>query len=106
MKLIRIHKAVKKNLDSFDILMKQRLTEVFGLLAAGENIGLPLSRPMPIVDHGCHEIRIKDRSGQYRIFYYTKMKDSILIFHFFKKKTQETPKNEIATAKIRLKEML
>lgn len=39
-------------------------------------------------------------------FYYTKKADAILIFHFFKKKTQETPLQEIETAKSRLKEML
>jgi len=76
------------------------------LLAEGENPGMPISRPMPVVDHGVHELRIKDRSGQYRVFYYTKKADAILIFHFFKKKTQETPSQEIETAKGRLEEML
>ena len=60
---------------------------------------------MPGIAIGVYELRIKDISGQYRVFYYTKMKNDILVFHFFKKKTQTTPKKEIETAKQRLKSM-
>jgi len=42
----------------------------------------------------------------YRVFYYTKLADSVLIFHAFAKKTQKTPPHEIALAQKRLKEML
>lgn len=76
------------------------------MLSKGENLGLPVSRPMPNVAHGVHELRVKDRAGQYRLFYFVKHKDSLLVFHFFKKKTQETPKNELKIAKRRLGEML
>ena len=75
-------------------------------MASGEGLGMPISRPMPVIDHGVLELRVKDRAGQYRVFYYIKKADVILIFHFFKKKTQEAPLQEIETAKGRLKEML
>lgn len=101
-----MHKKVSKELEKLDFTIKRRLAELFGLLAEGENLGMPVSRPMPVVEHGVHELRIKDHSGQYRVFYYTKKADAILIFHFFKKKTQEMPMQEIETAKGRLKEML
>jgi phage-related protein len=65
--------------------MRRRLTELFALLGEGENLGMPVSRPIPTIDHGVHELRVKDQSGQYRVFYYTKRADAILIFHFFKK---------------------
>jgi phage-related protein len=61
---------------------------------------------MASVDVGVEELRIKDRSGAYRVFYYAKLADSVLILHAFTKKTQETPPKEIALAKKRLKEML
>ena len=105
-KVVRMHKKVVKELEKLDFAMKRRLAELFALLAEGEGLGMPLSRPMPVVEHGVHELRVKDRSGQYRAFYYTKKADAILVFHFFKKKTQETPLQEIETAKGRLKEML
>ena len=67
---------------------------------------MPVSRPMPSVAHGVHELRIKDRSGQYRVFYFTKHTDAVLVFHMFKKKTEATPKIEISVGKKRLKEMM
>ena len=61
---------------------------------------------MPSLAVGTHELRIRDRSGIYRVFYYTKLADSVLIFHAFTKKTQKTPQHEIALARTRLKEIL
>jgi phage-related protein len=51
---------------------------------------------MASVGSGGEELRVKDRSGAYRVFYYTKVADSVLIFHAFAKKTQKTPPQEIA----------
>ena len=39
-------------------------------------------------------------------FYYTKLADSVLIFHAFAKKSQKTPPQEIALAQKSLKEMI
>ena len=67
---------------------------------------MPLSRPVASVASGVEELRVRDRSGAYRVFYYAKLADSVLIFHAFTKKTQKTPPAEIALAQKRLKEML
>lgn len=72
----------------------------------GEKLAMPLSRPIPIVGIGVHEIRVKDRSGVYRVFYLTVAEDGVYIFHAFKKTTQATPKREIDLGKKRLQEML
>lgn len=72
----------------------------------GEKLSMPLSRSMGSVAAGVEELRIRDRSGAYRVFYYTKLADSVLIFHAFAKKTQKTLPQEIAIAQKRLKEML
>jgi len=75
-------------------------------LQKGANLSMPLSRPMPLIALGVDELRIKDRSGTYRVFYYTRLADSILIFHAFTKKTQKTPLTEMSLAQQRLKEMI
>ena len=67
---------------------------------------MPLSKPMKEVGKGVEEIRIKDSSGIYRAFYLARFEDRVLIFHFFKKKTQKTPQKEIDLGKKRLKEMI
>ncbi len=106
MKQIKWHKKVVKELEKLDFTLKKQLLEAVVRLANGENLNMPLSRPMPDICHGAHELRLKDGNGQYRVFYFLKRNDGIFIFHFFKKKQQKTPLNEVRTGKIRLREML
>jgi len=44
------------------------IAEALDLLASGESIGMPLSRPMPDVEVGAHELRVKDASGNIESF--------------------------------------
>jgi phage-related protein len=106
MKVLRFHKAVVKDIDRLDDFTKGKLVELFGLLTQGMNLGMPVSRPMPAIANGVHELRVKSREGHYRVFYYTKHAEAILIFHAFKKKTQETPQHELEVARKRLLELL
>lgn len=106
MKSISIHKSVIKEIEKLELKMRSRIAESLDLLAHGESIGMPLSRPMPGISPGAHELRFKDRSGQYRVFYYTKIEDRLIVFHFIKKKTQATPKKELEVAKKRLGDMI
>ena len=69
-------------------------------------LGMPLSKPIPTVAAGVEELRVKDRTGAYRAFYYVRSKRGILIFHAFEKQTQKTPKSEITLGARRLREML
>ncbi len=69
MKAIRIHRKVTKKLEDLEFSMKQKLAELLALLAEGEGLGMPVSRPMPVIEHGVHELRIKDHTGQFRVFY-------------------------------------
>ena len=66
---------------------------------------MPLSRNLSSIHHGLHELRLKDRAGQIRIFYYLKRDDAIYMLHAFRKKTQELPRREIDVALRRLKEI-
>ena len=67
---------------------------------------MPLSRPMNGVAAGVEELRVKDRTGAYRAFYFARLAGAVLIFHAFEKKTAKTPPHEITLARKRLKEML
>jgi phage-related protein len=55
---------------------------------------------------GVEELRTKDASGIYRVFYFKKSAAGIVVFHAFTKKTQKTPQHEIELGQQRLKEML
>jgi len=67
---------------------------------------MPLSRPMPSIEPGAAALRIRDRSGVYRAFYYSHSPRGILVFHAFVKKTRATPGRELDLGKKRLKELL
>jgi phage-related protein len=72
----------------------------------GARPGMPLSRPMPSVGPGVHELRVRDRAGIYRSFYTVVTSRGVLVFHAFVKKTQKTPHHEIELAQQRLRELL
>ena len=61
---------------------------------------------MPTVASGVEELRMRDRTGIYRTFYFTKSLRGILLFHAFVKKTQKTSLHDIELGRKRLKEML
>ena len=48
---------------------------------------------------------MKDRSGQYRVFYLKKFSEGILVLHACMKKSRETPMSAIELAQRRLRGM-
>lgn len=79
--------------------------DALSLLASGQNLSMPLSRNLSSLKQGLHELRLKDRGGQIRIFYFIKRAEGIYLLHAFKKKTQELPKSEIDLILKRIKEI-
>ena len=106
MKVAAFHPKARDTIRSFPTDVRQELGKAIFDLQAGATLTMPVSRSMSSVAVGVHELRIKDRAGIYRVFYYTKLADSVLIFHAFAKKTQKTPQHEIVLAQQRLKEIL
>jgi len=103
------HPKARVALRGFPEDVRREFGKIIFDLQKGEKLSMPLSRPMPLVAAGTEELRVKDRTGHtgaYRVFYYTRLADSVLIFHAFVKKTRKTPPHEIALAQKRLKEML
>lgn len=68
----------------------------------GPDLGLPYTRAM---GQGLFEIRAKGPEGIGRIFYCVLIDRKIVILHAFIKKTEKTPKGELALARGRLKEV-
>ena len=106
MKTILFHRDVAKQIEKLSLKLRIQVVESLDLLATGLSIGMPLSRPIPDIAHGVHELRVKDQSGQYRVFYYTKSHNSLIVFHFLKKKTQKLPVKELKLARQRLRSIL
>jgi len=86
--------------------LKREIGEALRDLQKGISIGLPLSRPMPSVAPGTHELRVRSATTTVRVFYFVKLADTILVFHAFQKKRQKTPAPELALGRRRLQEMI
>ena len=72
------------------------------LLQRGERLGMPASRPMPIIGPRCHELRIVDGAIAWRIVYRLDP-DAVVLVAIFAKKSAQTPHNIITTCQQRLK---
>ena len=72
-------------------------------LQRGESLAMPQSRPMPSIGARCHELRINDADGTWRVIYRIDA-DAIVILEVFAKKTSTTPKAVIDRCRKRLKE--
>ena len=58
---------------------------------------------MKTVGESVREIRLRDKSGAFRILYLATLPDRVLVLHAFQKKSQQTAETEIDLAKRRLK---
>lgn len=106
MKAAIFHPLARETLRSFPDDIKREIGKAIFDLQKGERLSYPVCRPMPSVGSGVEELRMKDPSGAYRVFYYVKSARGILVFHAFVKKSQKTPQREVDLGKKRLKEML
>jgi phage-related protein len=72
-------------------------------LQRGENLPMPYCRPMPSVGGRCHELRIVDEGGIWRILYRIDA-DAIVILDVYQKKTAKTPQRVIDACRQRLRD--
>lgn len=101
-----IHPKALEALQDFPKTARLSIGKAIRELQRGYPLSMPVSRHMPSVALGVSEIRVKDRTGAYRVFYYLRNARGILVFHAFIKKDRKTPSSEIALARQRLREML
>lgn len=94
---------VEEFLKEQSLEIRTAFIEALNLLAYGRILEMPLSRNLSNIHQGLHELRLKDKSGHIRIFYYIRKRDAIYMLHAFRKKTRELPRKEIETALNRLK---
>ncbi len=106
MKPAIFHAEARDAIRNFPVTVKRALGKAIWELQKGERLGMPLSRPMPSVGPGVEELRVKDKSGAFRAFYYVRSTEGILVFHAFGKKSRATPVSEIRLGKKRLKELV
>lgn len=55
-------------------------------------------KPIKTVGKGVREIRIRERSGAFRIIYTAAFADAVYVLHAFQKKSQRTPQRDLDIA--------
>ena len=103
--MIVILKACRREIESFPEDIRSDLADALARLDAGLRLSMPLSRPMPGIGNGVHELRLKARSGAYRIVYALVEQSTVHVLHAFKKTTQSTSARNLVLARKRLKEI-
>jgi phage-related protein len=63
-------------------------------------------KPMTTVGQGVREIRVRERSGAYRVIYVAALKDAIFVLHCFAKKSAKTTREDLDIAKTRYKDLM
>jgi phage-related protein len=63
-------------------------------------------KSMSEIGKGVEEIRILDESGIFRVIYTARIADAVYVLHAFQKKTRQTSKQDIDTAKRRFKQLM
>lgn len=61
---------------------------------------------MQSIGVGVREIRIRDKSGIFRVVYVAKLANAVYVLHCFQKKTQKTAPGDLVLAKERYKELI
>lgn len=106
MKEIKWNSKARQFVRHLDLETKREIGTWLMLIQSGQILGEPQSKPMKSIHRNAHELRVKDKLGNYRVIYVLNIEDTIFIPHAFTKKSQKTPHKEIELSKHRLKEFL
>ena len=106
MKAALFHPAALAAIRSFPREAQRELGKLLYDVQMEARLGMPQSRPMISVAPGVEELRVRDRSGVYRVFYYSRSARGILVVHAFMKKSRATTKQDIEIGRKRFKEMV
>lgn len=103
--MINVLKGCRREIEELPEEVRGDLADALARLDAGLVLSMPLSRPMPSIGRGVHELRLRDRSGTYRIVYAMIQRGIVHVLHAFKKTTATTPARNLNLATQRLNEV-
>ncbi len=102
MEIIVLKQAEKELRDGPKELMED-IYSLFDDLSQCKTLGMPISRPLPSIAKGLHELRLSSRSGEFRVFYLIKVGDAVYIIHACSKKKQALDKKTADLLKNRIR---
>ena len=98
-----VNEKAEKEYQSLPKRIRARTASLLNRMKqSGPNLGMPHARALA---NGIFEVRAKAEEGIGRTLYCTQVRKRIYILHAFVKKAQKTPRNELAIAQERMKEI-
>lgn len=97
---------VARELEKEPSSLKESVYSVLERLDCGEKIPMPLCRPLFSIMKGLYELRFSSRSGEYRVFYYVKVREAIYVIHAIQKKTQKLERKTVDLLRARIRHLL
>jgi len=104
--MIKILKPCQKEILEFPEDVRGDLADLLVRLENGENLAMPICRPMSTIGRRVYELRLRDRNSIYRIFFVILGAEAIWLIHAFVKTSNKTPIQNLKTAADRLKRIL
>lgn len=80
MKVAIFHPSARAAIRLFPEDVRREFGKAIFDLQKGEILSMPLSRGMPSIAPGAAELRIRDRSGSFRVLYYTDQRGEFWYF--------------------------
>ncbi|MDO8527229.1 MAG: type II toxin-antitoxin system RelE/ParE family toxin [Deltaproteobacteria bacterium] len=102
---IRILPQVARELADVPKNLNENIFGVLQRLEKGENIPMPLCRPLFGIEKGLYELRFSHQSGEWRVFYFIKVMDAIYVLHAMKKKTQKMDRRVLNLLRSRIRSL-
>lgn len=103
---VYVLEIVMKEMKNESGVLKQNIFGVLDKLEQGEKIPMPICRPLFSVMKGLFELRFSDQAGEYRVFYYVKVKGAIYVIHAMRKKTRKIDVKTLRLLKNRIRGLL
>lgn len=103
--MLEIHRRCQREIDDWPVEVREDLADAVARLEQGHSLSMPLSRPMPSIVAGAHELRLHARSGAFRVIYAVVTRSGLVLLHAFKNAAEKTPQRNIEIARARLKEV-
>ena len=104
--MLRAIPACAREIERLADDIRGRLADALVRLEDGHKLSMPLSRPMPLIFPGAHELRFRSRSGLYRVIYLIRRSEEIWLIHAFKKTSQQTPLLNLEVARQRIRSLM
>lgn len=100
------HTRARAELRSLPRPVRKRIGAALWDLQLGHRLKMPLSRPLPGVASGVHELRVHDETRTFRVIYCLRPGRGVLVVSAFEKSTPRTPLRELTLARSRLKDLI